>query len=397
MEEKLNIGLFIDTFYPMIDGVINVVDNYARRLNQFANVTVFAPKARKNTFDDSTLPYKVVRCKRMNCKWLRLDYDLPLPALDRKFKKAIKDANLDIIHIHSPFTIGKLATNYGKKHNIPVVATMHSQYKKDFYTATKNKMLTNFMLKKILKVFDKCDECWAVNSEMSKVFKEYGVKEMPGVQNNGTDLVPFTNLQEIVTLKQKYGIKDDEKVLLFIGRICALKNIFFTVDSLAVLKQKGFKFKMLFVGTGQDEKKLKDQIKKLGLQNDVIFTGKITGREEISKYYKMADLFVFPSLYDASSLVQIEAASQSTPTVFIRGAATAATVTENVNGYLSDNSVEAFADKILEIFSDEQKYNQICSNAFRDLYVTWDDAVKKTYNDYLRIINEVKNKNERKG
>ena len=391
MKDKINIGLFIDTFYPMIDGVISVVDNYAKRLNNIANVTVFAPKPRKGDYDDSKFPYKVVRCGRLNLKMLRLDYDLPLPALDRKFKKAIKEADLDIIHIHSPFSIGKIATNYGKKHNIPVIATLHSQFKKDFYKATKSKALTNLMMKKILKVFNKCDECWAVNSEIAKIFKDYGVKEMPGVQNNGTDLVPFDNEKEICQLKAMHNIHDDEKVFLFIGRICALKNIFFIADSLAMLRDKGFKFKMVFVGTGQDEKKLKEHIKKLNLSDQVIFTGKITDRVEISKYYKMADLFLFPSLYDASSLVQIEASSQSTPTVFLRGAATADTVTEDVNGYLSDNSVEAFADKIIEIFSNKEKYDEVCSNAFRDLYVSWDDAVKKTYEDYLKII---KNKND---
>ena len=57
--DKINIGYFIDTFYPMIDGVITVVDNYARCLSKYANVTVFAPSI-DNDFDDTKLPYKVV-------------------------------------------------------------------------------------------------------------------------------------------------------------------------------------------------------------------------------------------------------------------------------------------------------------------------------------------------
>jgi glycosyltransferase involved in cell wall biosynthesis len=147
---------------------------------------------------------------------------------------------------------------------------------------------------------------------------------------------------------------------------------------------------MFYVGTGTDEEKLKKQINDDGLTDNVIFTGKITDRIEISKYYNMADLFLFPSLYDASSLVQIEAASQKTPTVFLRGAATAATVTEDVNGYIAENSVEKFADKIEEIFKDEKKYKQICENAYKDLYVSWDKAVEKAYKDYLRVIENKK-------
>ena len=50
--EKISIGLFNDSFFPMADVVLSVVDNYARRLNEFANVTVFAPHGKKHNFDD---------------------------------------------------------------------------------------------------------------------------------------------------------------------------------------------------------------------------------------------------------------------------------------------------------------------------------------------------------
>ena len=384
MQNKLKIGLFIDTFFPMVDGVIMVVDNYARRLAQFCDVTVFAPEGRKK-FDDSTLPYKVVRCKK-KFKLTFLDYDLPLPKSDKNFQKAIEDAKLDIVHIHSPFSIGKMAVKYAKKHNIPAVATMHSQYKQDFKKSVKLNSLTHILLSSIMKVFNKCDECWAVNSAIAKIFFDYGAKVYPKVQNNGTDMVLFTDDKQIAELRAHYGVKDDEKVFLFLGRLTALKNIFFIAKALKVLKDAGFKFKMFYVGTGTDEEKLKKQIKADGLEDNVIFTGKKTDRVEIAMHYRMADLFLFPSLYDASSLVQIEAASQKTPTIFLRGSATSATVTEDVNGYIAENNVEAFADKIQSIFADEDKYNQICENAYRDLYVTWDKAVEKAYADYERII-----------
>ena len=61
MDKKITIGLFVDSFFPMTDGVIMVVDNYARRLVKYANVIVFAPKYRKK-YDDSKLPYQVIRC-----------------------------------------------------------------------------------------------------------------------------------------------------------------------------------------------------------------------------------------------------------------------------------------------------------------------------------------------
>ena len=100
LHHKPRIGLFIDTFFPMIDGVVMVVDSYARRMSRVADVTVFTTKGRKS-YDDALLPYKVVRCPIM--RLFGLDYDLPLPSLSHNFKKAIKDANLDIVHF-SPST-----------------------------------------------------------------------------------------------------------------------------------------------------------------------------------------------------------------------------------------------------------------------------------------------------
>jgi len=109
-------------------------------------------------------------------------------------------------------------------------------------------------------------------------------------------------------------------------------------------------------------------------------------RDLIKALYLRAKLFLFPSLYDASSLVQIEAASQRTPTIFLDGAATSATVTHNVNGFICENSVEKFAEKIEEILADDELYNKVSEGAVRDLYVTWDDCVKEMYNKYIEHI-----------
>lgn len=388
-DKKINIGIFCDAFFPMIDGVINVMDNYAKRLLKYANVTVFVPQGRDKTYVDN-FPYKVVRCKK---KFIcpGLDYDLPLPDIDGEFMDELKNSKLDIVHIHSPFSIAKVAVNYAKKHKIPCIATCHSQFKKDFYEATKSKVLTGIMMNNIMPTFEKCDECWAVNKQVAKLFHEdYKLKTLPKVKNNGTEMQYYSNKEEIQKLREQLGIKEDEKVLLFVGRIHILKNIFFIIDSLDVLKKNNFKFKMIFVGTGPYEKQLESKIKKLDLTNEVILAGRICDRIEVSKYFNLADLFVFPSLYDCSSLVQIEAASQKTPTLFLREAVTSGTCTEGVDAYFSDNDATKYAEKIIEIFSNPEEYKKICDGAFNNLYVTWDDAVESIYKDYLEVISKYK-------
>lgn len=385
MTKKKTIGLFCDAFFPMTDGVIMVVDNYARRLLKYANVIVFVPQGEKD-YDDSQLPYKVVRCNSVKIPFL--DYNLPLPLFSHNLQIALKEYKLDIVHIHSPFTLGMTGIKYAKKNNIPCIATMHSQFKQDILRVVKSNFLATKLTKRIINTFNKCDECWAVNNEVANIFyKDYGYKCVPRVMNNATEMVPIDNIS-VQCINKKYGIKRNDKVFLFVGRINILKNILFIADCLKALKEKRpkFKFKMLYVGSGQDEEKLKNYIKELKLENEVILCGKIKDRKELALHYKRADLFLFPSVYDASSIVQIEAASQSTPGVFLKNTATAETVTDNVNGFLSDYTIGAYSDKIIEILENKKLYERVCKNAYLDLYKNWDESIKEVYQLYLEFI-----------
>ena len=141
--KKLTIGIFNDSFYPEMDGVISVVDNYARCLSKYANVIVFGPRVPNSNYDDSVFPYKVVRCKSI--KMHIIDYACPTPILDRKFRKELKNSNLDIVHIHSPFFISNTGIKYAKKNNIPVIGTMHSQFEQDIERAIKIKWLSKLL------------------------------------------------------------------------------------------------------------------------------------------------------------------------------------------------------------------------------------------------------------
>lgn len=395
MKKKLTIGLFNDSFYPMTDGVIMVIDNYARRLLEYADVIVFVPSYKDKFYDDSVFPYKVVRCKSLNIP--ALDYTLSIPKFDKDFRDELDKYKLDIVHIHSPFPIGEAGLRYAKRNNIPCIATMHSQFKQDFLKAVKNDYLATILNDRLIKVFNQCDECWAVNKEVARIYyEEYGYKVMPKVMNNATELKPLIdNKKGINYINDKYLIKDDEKVFLFVGRINTLKNILFIVDSLKLVSEKrpDLKFKMLFVGTGIDLDKLVECVKKNNLEDRVILCGKVTDREELVYYYCRADLFLFPSVYDASSIVQIEAASQGTPTIFLKDTATASTVTDNVNGFLADYSIEAYSDKIIEILEDDELYNKVCNNALVDLYKNWDEKVEEVFELYVDMLKKYEYKN----
>ena len=60
-----------------------------------------------------------------------MDYSLPVSVLDPVFDAKLLGSGIDLVHIHSPFTVGMSGVLYAKIHKLPVVATLHSQYKQD--------------------------------------------------------------------------------------------------------------------------------------------------------------------------------------------------------------------------------------------------------------------------
>ena len=385
----MKVGLFIDTWYPMVDGVIKVVDNYARRLVKYCDVVVFCPATRgfKKDQDDS-MPYKVVRCSSLPL--INYDYDIPTPALDPLFEAQLIRSGIDIVHIHSPFAVSLAGVLYAKVHKLPVVATLHSQYKQDFEKPLKFKPALDIAMSSIMRVFNACDECWAVNEGIKDLYvNEYGLTAPCKVRLNATDHTPVADPAEAAAIVNRtYGIPEDSTVFLFVGRINYIKNIDFTVRALAKAKAMGLNsFRMLFVGKGQDEDKLAALVKEQGLEKEVVMCGLVSEKSMLENLYSRAKLFLFPSMYDANSLVQIEAACQGTPTLFLEGAKTSATVTPGVNGYVSAPGEDNYARMIMDILADPEGYKRISEAARRDLYLNWDDVVREVYNSYICMLN----------
>ena len=114
--------------------------------------------------------------------------------------------------------------------------------------------------------------------------------------------------------------------------------------------------------------------------------GSITERKVLRKYYLAADLFLFPSLYDNAPLVVREAAALHTPSVLIGGSTAAAKITDNVNGFLSSNSEEAFAQKIVQLLQDKPQVEMVGKRASETLARSWEDIADEVSDRYRNLI-----------
>lgn len=380
----MHVGLFIDGYFPVIDGVVKVTDAYASRLANKCDVTVFAPKGVGDSPEyDARFPYRIVRCKSIMREGD--DYPQGFPVIDFKFKNQI--SKLDLIHLHSAFPVGLCAKAVGRRHNIPMVGTIHSDFRPDVIQYV-GKTVGEQVIKLMMSAYNACDECWTVNDAVANMFqRDYGLKRPYRVMPYSTDHYPIVDIPAArQQVNAEYGLNDDDFVMAHVGRQDLQKREDFTLRSLAELKKSIPDFKMLMVGDGNKQEYLKQLAVELGLKDNVIFTGKVSDSLALMTLYTRTDLLLFPSVSDTYGLVKIEAACQKTPTLFCEGTMAAGDTVDNVNGFVAHNDEAAFAARIASLYSDRKLLRKVGQGAFRDLYRTWDNLVDDVYENYIRII-----------
>ena len=116
---------FIDTYYPIVDGVVQTVHNYAELMNRSGYACVVTPKPLKKEYDDSDLIYEVYRTALIGLPVA--EYGMPAPRIDRKVRDWLADRDLQIFHAHSPFFEGTFASSYAKKLGVNVDTLLISQ------------------------------------------------------------------------------------------------------------------------------------------------------------------------------------------------------------------------------------------------------------------------------
>jgi glycosyltransferase involved in cell wall biosynthesis len=139
--------------------------------------------------------------------------------------------------------------------------------------------------------------------------------------------------------------------ILFCGYLIKLKGADLLIRALSKIKSD---FRLDVVGSGVEEANLKELVRELGIGSKVNFHGYIS-RSEIARYYKNADIFVFPGLNDAFGLVLVEAITAGLPVISsLYAGGSRDTVDEGVNGFIIDPSDEKdFADKIDILLGDK--------------------------------------------
>ncbi len=376
------VGLFNDSFPPIMDGVSLTIQNYAfwlQKMNQA--VCVITPKS--PNYEDVE-PYPVYRYTSLPLLG-RKPYRLGFPNIDISFKSEIDHISFGLVHAHCPFTSGLLALHIAREQKIPLVATFHSKYRDDFERTFHNKNIAKLMLKEIIWFYEKADEVWIPQASVEQTIREYGFKGRVEVMDNGSDYVDNLDIEPIKKQARiDLRISEKELVYLFVGQHIWEKNTRLIIESLALIKD--IPFKMFFVGTGYAKDDLVQLVNELGLDTKVKFVGVLHDRNELRKYYAAADLFLFPSIYDNAPLVVREAAALHTPSVLVKNSTAAEKIIDNYNGFLSENNTKSFASKLRELYTLEKLITEVGKNASQTLARSWQNVAEEVLDRYKLLM-----------
>jgi glycosyltransferase involved in cell wall biosynthesis len=379
-------GQFNDSYFPIMDGVGMTAHNYARWLNEkYGKSMLIAPKV--NDYVDH-VPYKVYRFKSVLLPGMH-PYRVGLPLIDIKFKKKIKKVGFDLVHAHCPFISGQLALNISKKLDVPLVTTFHTKYRDDFKKVINNDLLVDFLVGFTLDFYNSADLVLVPNKATGSTLQDYGFKGSFEIMPNGSDMVVPEKLKLISYRKKGLNLINagpNEFVMLFVGQHRWEKNIRLIIDALKQVKDKGKDFKMVFVGEGYAADDMKKLVRKYNLQDNVIFLGVITDRNELQRVYAASDLFVFPSVYDNSPLVIQEAAAFDVPSVVVRNSSSAESILDGVNGFLVENKAADLSKKIIELMKDQHAINKAGEGARKSIFHPWEAIIDDVHLRYTELI-----------
>ena len=363
----MRIGIFTDSYTPFINGVTTSVLMLKKGLEKKGH-TVYVV-----TVNNENMKYKLDE----KGKVLRLpgvpigiyDYRLtgiyPLKAIN-----IIKKWNLDVIHCQTEFGVGTFARIIAKQLNIPLVHTYHTMYEDYIHYITKGYF--NKTGKKIVEYLTLfyCDktatELVVPTKKAYELFKEkYKVDRNVYIVPTGIEVEKFylenNKGLNIVKKRESLGLKRDDFVILFVGRIGSEKNVELLLTSMRYIVNNCPKAKLLIVGDGPDLNKYKTFVKKQGLEENIIFTGKVPW-ESIAEYYLISDVFTTASKTETQGLTVIEAMAASLPVVCINDESFTNTVIDNLNGKIFKNK-RGYKKAIIELYNDPKELKRLSKQA----------------------------------
>ena len=311
---------------------------------------------KKNEYQELSKGLDIVYCNSY-VKWSILgksDIDIA------EYERIVDDFNPDIIHSHT-YTAELVSREHIRENIIYVTHTHNNMPEFESFSIKAlffKSLLAKFLEKqRMISKYQKCSNRFVSISNDTSNF--YGKNLPSSIRKNIYYLPNAINYQKFH--KKKIFDFTQKLRLINVGSYQAKKNQKFLIDLAIELRKRSLDFELLLLGNGYLFNKISQQIEINGLQGNVIQKGNVS---DVEHYLWKSDIYVHSALYEPFGLVLLEAMSAGLPVVTLDGKGNRDLIEEGKNGYMIyEQNAELFADKILEIWNDKQKYQAMSQYA----------------------------------
>jgi len=129
-------------------------------------------------------------------------------------------------------------------------------------------------------------------------------KRYPEVIYNGVDINTFRPMPRDADIARSFNIKDNDVVFIFAGRLVGWKGVSYIIDAVNYPEVRTLPIKVIIIGNGPEEQKLKTKVLNLGIGDKIHFIGFVPN-SELPRYYSIADAAVYPSIGDEAFGISI--------------------------------------------------------------------------------------------
>ena len=292
----------------------------------------------------------------------------------QKAKFIAMTEDFDIIHCHDwmTFAAGIEAKKASKK---PLVIQIHAT-EFDRTGGNPNQAVYNLEKEGMMAA----DSIIAVsNFTKNKIVEHYGV--------NPTKISVVHNAVEFTARQLKheeFAIKRHDKLVLFLGRITLQKGPDYFVYAAKKVLERDPNVKFVIVGQGDMQAFIINKIAELGISNKVLFTGFLTG-PDIDRIYKMADVYVMPSVSEPFGITPLEAMRNGTPVIISKQSG----VSEVIDHCLKVDfwDINQLASKILSVLNYKALHSCLQENGYSEVNkFNWNDSARKCIDVYTKTL-----------
>jgi len=253
----------------------------------------------------------------------------------------------DIAHIVTEGPLGWSALAAAGKLKIPCSSDFHTNfhsYSKHYGIGWLKKPIVAYLRK----FHNKADCTLVPTSSMRQDLEQHGYLNVHVVAR-GVDTTLFHPARRSGALRTRWGVKPQQPVALYVGRLAPEKNLPLVMQSYAAIKSVCRDARLVLVGDGPERGALK------AANPDIVFAGMRTG-EDLAAHYASGDVFLFPSTTETFGNVTVEAMASGLAVIAYDYAAAAEHIEHGRNGLVADfDNAREFVDLAINLVNDPQR------------------------------------------